>query len=174
MSFWQAASLEPTARAPFVVLGLGNELFTDEGIGVAAARRLAARHVADTEVVDGGTLGIALLPTIEDRAGLILLDAMAAEGATAGDVLVLDGSDLPTGQRLLLSAHQVGIGEALAAAELAGRAPRRVAAVGMVPAVLEVGYGISPTASSQLDRLIEAALAILEEWGKGRQCMKSE
>ena len=51
-----------TDRAPILVLGLGNELFTDEGLGIHAARRIEAMGLDGVDVLDGGTLGIALLP----------------------------------------------------------------------------------------------------------------
>lgn len=152
-------------RPPILVLGLGNELFSDEGIGIVAARRIQDREYAGVEVIDGGTLGLMLLPEVEGRESLLVLDALVAEGARPGDVIVLEDDDVYQGRQLLFSAHQVGLSEVLAAAELAGRAPARVAAVGMVPASLETGYGVSATAEEALDDMVAAAAAILETWG---------
>lgn len=152
-----------TERAPTLVLGLGNELFTDEGVGVAAARRIADRELPGVEVLDGGTLGIALLPTLEGRDALLVLDAVAAEGAAAGEVLVVDALEEPF--RLLYSAHQIGIAETLAAARLVGRAPGRVTAVGMVPFSLGTGYGLSEQAAGRLDDMVLRALEVLAGWG---------
>ena len=152
-------------RAPWLVVGVGNELLTDEGVGVAAARALATLDLPDVEVLDGGTIGLGLLPLIEDREGVLVLDAAIREGADAGDLVVLVGEDVAGGGWIFASPHQVGIVQALAATELTGRAPTHVAVVGMVPTSLDVGYGLSPAASSQLDRMTASALELLAGWG---------
>jgi hydrogenase maturation protease len=155
------------ARPPFLVLGLGNELFTDEGVGVAAACRLARLDLPGVEVLDGGTLGLALLPELEGREGLLLLDALLLPGGRPGEVAVLTGDELPGAHVLLTSAHQLGVVEALAAAELAGRAPGRVAAVGMVPSSLETGYGLTPLAAARVGAMVSRAAALLATWLPG-------
>jgi hydrogenase maturation protease len=157
------------SRPPHLVLGLGNELFSDEGVGVAAARRLAELGLPGVEVLDGGTLGLALLPELEGRDGLLLLDALALPGAPPGEVAVLGGDQLPGAQRLLASVHQLGVLEALAAAPLVGTAPARVAAVGMVPASLETGYGLTPLAAAHLEEMVARAAGVLAGWPLDRQ-----
>ncbi len=151
-------------RAPFAVLGLGNELFTDEGLGVQAAFEVGDALLDDVEILDGGTLGLALLPEIEGRTGLLVLDAMVAEGSSPGDIVVLGPEELVRPRMLLMSAHQVGIAETLGAASLLGTSPRLLAAVGMVPYSLETGYGLSPAALERLPGMVSEALAILERW----------
>ncbi|MHB9863570.1 hydrogenase maturation protease [Streptomyces sp. YIM S03343] len=153
------------SRPPVLVLGIGNELFTDEGLGVVAAHRIAGLSLDGLQVIDGGTLGIALLPEIAGREALLVLDAVVADGAEPGTVVVLHGDEVTRAQSLMVSAHQLGIAEALAAAELAGCRPHRLAAVGMVPADLDTGYGLSPLVGSRLDRLVRQALDVLAGWG---------
>ncbi len=149
---------------PFLVLGLGNELFTDEGVGVVAARGFAERGLPGVEVVDGGTLGIALLPTVVDREAVLVFDAVVAADAEPGAIVVLEDADVRRGHRVLYSAHQLGISEVLAAADLAGAHIPRVAAVGMVPFSLETGYGISPEAAARIDAMVDHGVAIVERW----------
>lgn len=151
--------------APYLVLGLGNELFRDEGLGVVASRSFAARRWDGVDTVDGGTLGLELVATIEGRRGLLVLDAVASDGATPGDILVLEGDELEVSRRLLYSAHQIGVIEALAAAELIGQRPDHIAAVGMVPFSLDTGYGITPQARERMPDMIAAAEQILSKWG---------
>lgn len=151
-------------RSATLVLGLGNELFTDEGIGIVAARTLAKEDLPEVDVVDGGTLGLALLPTIESREALLVLDAISPDGRRPGDVVVLDGESIKRESRLLYSAHQLGVTEVLAAADLAGVAPGRLAAVGMVPASMETGYGLSDVAIKALPEMLDRALDILASW----------
>lgn len=151
-------------RALYAVLGLGNELFTDEGVGVVAARQVGSLGLEDVEVLDGGTLGLSLLPEVEGRRGLLVLDAMVGAGHRPGDVVVMGPDELVRPRFLLMSAHQVGIAETLGAAALLGRTPPLLAAVGMVPFSLETGFGITPEASARLPDMVTSALGILEGW----------
>lgn len=150
---------------PILVLGLGNELFTDEGVGVAVGRQVGELDLPGVEVIDGGTLGLALLPTIEGRRGLLVLDAVDTAAGRPGEVIVYQGDQLWREARLLYSAHQLGITEVLAAADLVGTTPELIAAVCMVPASLETGYGLSPEASEGLSTMIDRVLEILVSWG---------
>jgi hydrogenase maturation protease len=152
-------------RPGTLVLGLGNELFTDEGVGVVVGRRVEELDLPGVEVLDGGTLGIALLPEIEGRDALLVLDAVAKAGAQPGEIVEFAEDDLYRPLKLMYSAHQVGIDETLAAARLMGTAPRRARAVGLVPYSLETGYGLSPQAQDRLDALLARALAVLAGWG---------
>jgi hydrogenase maturation protease len=147
------------------VLGLGNELFTDEGVGVAASRRIADLDLPAVEVVDGGTLGLALLPEITDREAVLVLDAVVKKGREPGEVIVLEARDLTHPNLLLYSAHQIGVQEAVLAARLADTAPSLMAGVGMVPYSLATGYGITPAANRRLAVMVDTALEILGEWG---------
>lgn len=148
-----------------LVLGLGNELFTDEGVGVAAARQLAEEGLAGVEITDGGTLGLSLLPLVEGRDALLVLDALVDDHHSPGEIVVIEGDELRREARLLYSAHQLGVSEILAAADLVGSTPERVAAVGMVPASVETGYGLSEVARSALPAMVQTARRILATWG---------
>ena len=67
-------------RIPLLVLGLGNVLLRDDGLGVAAVGRLADRYdrPEGVRILDGGTLGLSLLPHLEDAEQVILVDAIQA------------------------------------------------------------------------------------------------
>lgn len=155
----------PHADAPVLVLGVGNELFTDEGLGCVAARAIEQLALPGVEVLDGSTLGIALLPALAGREAVLLLDATVGRDAAPGDLMVLRGEEVPASRHLTMSAHQIGVSEALAAAELAGCRPAKLAAVGMVPVSLETGYGLSAEVSGRLPELIRTACEVLREWG---------
>ena len=79
--------------APVLVLALGNLLLTDDGAGLRLLERLSAGGEArgDVEFIDGGTCGLALLPYLERRRAVLILDAMQL-GAAPGTVHVLDGA----------------------------------------------------------------------------------
>jgi hydrogenase maturation protease len=151
--------------APVLVLGVGNELFTDEGLGVVAAQAIAQLQLPGVEALDGSTLGIALLPSLAGRDAVLLLDAAVGRDAQPCDLLVLRGDEVPASRHLTMSAHQIGVCEALAAAELAGCRPPHLAAVGMVPVSLETGYGLSAPVARRIPQMVEAACEILREWG---------
>ena len=152
-------------RAPWLVIGVGNQLFQDEGLGIMAAERLAAMSLPGVEVLDGGTLGLAMTPEIEGRRGVLVFDAVVAGGAEPGEVLVLQGEEVPRTRKMLMSVHQIGVVDALHAAELVGTLPDRVAACGIVPHSLEVGWGLSPETEAVIPELVEAGLRVLVEWG---------
>ena len=162
---------QATTRPNVLVLGVGNESLTDEGLGAVAARRIARRPVPGVEVVIGQAPGLALTEAIEDRDCVLLLDAVQAAGSgpgdvgsSPGDVVVLRDAEVRGAQDRLLSIGPAGIAAALDAAERAGRAPRHVAAVGMVPNRLDGGYGLSEPVWVRLVELVGAARAMLREW----------
>ncbi|MBI4944737.1 MAG: hydrogenase maturation protease, partial [Actinobacteria bacterium] len=149
---------------PFLVLGVGNELFTDEGLGCVAATRVGERAAAEgiegVAVAVGSTLGLGLLPALADRRCVLLLDAVLSAGSRPGDVLVLEGDDVPITRQLTMSAHQIGVSEALSAAQFAGCCPPVVVAAGdrrrllHLHEELDVALGLLDPVEEQLDRLL--------------------
>jgi hydrogenase maturation protease len=143
-----------------VLLGLGNVLLGDDGIGVVALQRLAAEagETPGVEYVDGGTLGMALLDYFEPDATLILIDAVRTDAAP-GTVVVLEGEDVARAASARLSPHQVGVADLLDAAELLGRTPRRLVLVGVVPQSISLSIDRTPVVQSALPALLEAVRA---------------
>jgi len=149
-----------------LVLGLGNIILQDEGLGVWALERLQARHqFADhVRLMDGGTLGLDLLPYLAEAANVLLLDAVDS-GKSPGALARLEGDAVPAQLALKLSAHQIGLQELLAAARFQGVWPRRLVLWGMQPAVLDWGAEPSALVQAALDSLVEAAAGELRAWG---------
>lgn len=161
------------ARHPFgaegsgtLVIGLGNPLMTDDGIGLAALDRLRRgwRFPDDVLLVDGGTWGLRLLPQIEDAGRLLLLDAIDV-GGTGGEVVVLERDEIPRYLRQELSPHQVGLRDVLALAELRGRLPRDTVAMGIQPSRVALGDAVSEATLASLDELVGRAVRRLTRWG---------
>lgn len=150
---------------PTLVVGLGNPLMGDDGIGLVVLERMASlSFVPPVELVDGGTWGPALLPDVERAGALLLLDAIHG-GNASGTVHVLDAADIP---RLLagkLSTQQVDVRELLALAELRGALPGQLKVVGVEPARIEFGEELSPRVAAAVDTMAAAACAILASWG---------
>jgi hydrogenase maturation protease len=139
-----------------LVLGLGNLLCGDDGLGVAAVRRLLRRYrVPDAvAVLDGGTLGLSLLPILEDARAAILVDAIRSDGP-AGSPVSLEGEDVALAAAERLSVHQVGVADLLGAARWRGRLPSPLILLGLVPGSLGLGVGLSPRVEAALPGLVE-------------------
>lgn len=148
-----------------VVIGLGNPLMGDDGVGLAALERLRAEwQLDDVELVDGATWGLSLLPVIEDAERLVLVDAIAANRAP-GDIIELSRDRLPIYLTRKLSPHQVDMRDALAVAELRGRLPNDVVAIGVQPETVALGTELSAPVAQQLGALVGTVVAQLERWG---------
>ena len=153
-------------RPRTVVLGLGNMLMADDGVGLAALARLEEEWFIprDVELVDGGTWGMNLLPVIESADRVIILDAIDL-GDPAGTLIRLEGDEIPRFLGMKLSPHQVDLREVLALAELRGTLPGRVIALGIQPARVEMATTFSPEVAGRLDQLVHMAAEVLYDWG---------
>ncbi len=148
-----------------VVLGLGNPLMSDDGVGLAALARLRDEwRLEGVELVDGATWGLSLVPVIEDATRLLLVDAIAA-GLEPGTLVELEQERLPIYLSRKLSPHQVDMRDALAVAAWRGHLPREVVAIGIQPESLALGTAITPRVARSLDALVAAAIRRLEAWG---------
>jgi hydrogenase maturation protease len=139
-----------------LVLGLGNVLCGDDGLGVAAVARLASEYELGPEVrlADGGTLGLALLGLFDDVDDVLLVDAILTD-APAGSLVRLDGEDVAPAVRERLSVHQVGVADLMDALHLTGRVPPRISLVGLVPRSFELDLARSPEVERGLPGLVE-------------------
>jgi hydrogenase maturation protease len=143
-------------RTPLLVLGLGNLLLQDDGIGSAAVALLRDRYTLPegVRVFDGGTLGLSLLPYLEDADVVILVDAVK-DDAAPGALVRLDGHDVGPAVATRLSPHQVGVADLLDGARWLGRYPRHVVLLGLVPESMELAVGLSPRVQPALPGLVE-------------------
>jgi hydrogenase maturation protease len=148
-----------------VVIGLGNPLMADDGVGLAMLERLRTYEFdPPVELVDGGTWGLNLLPVIEDAGRVLLLDAINV-GAAPATVIVLKRDQLPRYLATKVSPHQVDLSDVLALAELRGTLPEHTVAVGVQPERVEMETGLTAGVERQMSRAIGSALARLHEWG---------
>lgn len=161
-------------RNPILVLGLGNPLMADDGVGIAALERLRAEYLVPrgVELADGGTWGMRLLPMLQDHSRVLFLDAIRT-GRSPGTLVRLDGDAIPRGVGVgKLSPHQVDLQDVLAAASLLGRVPSQMVALGVEPERVEMWVGLSPPVEAQLDALVAAAVECLAAWGA--ECQRIE
>ncbi len=148
-----------------IILGIGNLLNRDEGVGIHAVRALQASHPldADWELVDGGTLGLNLLPLVEEASHLIVLDAIDARRAP-GTLIELSRDQVPLFSAIKMSQHQLLFQEVLALAHVRGRLPEHLVVLGIQPADLEVGVELSSQVAQTLPQLIKRVEQIVQEW----------
>ena len=155
-----------TGKNRKVVLGLGNTLNRDEGLGVFALEPLRARLAGGVEIelLDGGVLGMSLLPLVESCSHLLVLDAVDT-GAPPGTVTELSREEIPLFARIKLSLHQLGFQEVLEFASARGNLPERLGLVGAQPADISIGFGPSPGIEAVLPEIAARAVTVLERWG---------
>ncbi len=149
-----------------LVLGLGNVLCGDDGLGAVAISRIRARYEIPegVSVLDGGTLGLSLLPYLEDAEKVILVDAIRAE-APPGSFVRLDGEEVGPAVAGRLSVHQVGVADLLDAARWRGRLPEELVLLGLVPETLEVGLTRSARVEAALSGLVDRVVREVSRLG---------
>jgi hydrogenase maturation protease len=148
-----------------VVLGLGNTLNTDEGLGVHVLTLLQREVGTNTsfEFLDGGTLGLNLLPLVEETSHLLLIDAVDSHSAP-GTVVEMRGEEIPLFAGVKLSQHQLGFQEVLGLAQVRGKLPEHLHLIGVQPADLSVGIGMSNAVTRVIPEIIARGKAVLRDW----------
>jgi hydrogenase maturation protease len=149
-----------------VVIGLGNTLMGDDGLGIAALERLQRDWSVppEVEVVDGGTAGMCLLPIIEGTARVLLIDAIDVRAA-AGTKIVIERHRLPRYLATKISPHQIDLRDVLALAELRGTLPLEAVAIGLQPSVIAMSTELSAAVRGALDDLVSDVVRLLAAWG---------
>jgi hydrogenase maturation protease len=148
-----------------LVIGLGNPLLGDEGIGVRVVKELRELEMPDgVEVIVGGTGGLRLISLIEDYQRVIIVDA-ADMGCPPGCVVRFTPLETQfKTEETPLSLHQIGLVEVLALAEALEVAPAEVVIVGVQPGRLEGGVGLSPEVEGAIPQIIRMVMDELDAW----------
>ena len=149
-----------------LILGVGNLLMSDEGVGVHVIQRLVADYQLpeQVQVLDGGTLGMDLLYYLEGIENLLLVDAVQTRNEP-GTLIRLEGEDVPAFMSIKISPHQLGVPDMLAAAKLKDVYPQRIVLWGVQPERMEIGLDLSPTVGSKVETIIAHILEQLQDWG---------
>ena len=149
-----------------LILGIGNVLLTDEGIGIRTINELERRYIfpENVELLDGGTAGIELLRHIRNRDYLIIIDCMTWN-QEPGTVMRVEGNDVPTAFRSRISPHQLGLSDLLAAAMLTDELPKNLVLFGVEPESIDIGLDLTETVEASLDKLTGAVIDELRSIG---------
>lgn len=139
-----------------LILGVGNILLSDEGIGVRAVEAFRERyHVPDgVDVVDGGTCGMDLMDIIAERDHVIVADAVRLD-QPPGTLIRLEEEQVPAFFQKRISPHQLGLSDVLAALKLLDREPLGLTLLGAVPDSLEPGLELTPLLIDCRDAMVE-------------------
>lgn len=148
------------------ILGIGNTLYSDEGIGIYLLPILEDEFKGDgnIEIIDGGTDGMMLLGPVEDTDNLIIIDAINAAGKEGGEIISLEGDDIPAYFGIKMSVHQMSFQEVLMAVKLRDRYPKNIMMFGMQPTSLEFGLGLTETNQAKLPNLAKTVINQVNCW----------
>lgn len=147
------------------VLGVGNTIMGDDGIGPAILARLQELRGDDARLhfEDGGLGGMQLLDVVQDCRRLLIVDAVASD-QPGGTVVRVAGDQVPRMLSAKLSPHQVGVLDVLTAARLLGKEPELVEVVGVVPELVDLQVGLTEVVSQAIEPAAQLACQVLDQW----------
>lgn len=150
-----------------VVLGVGNVLMSDEGVGVHAVEALANGYDVpdEVEIIDGGTSGMDCLDRIADADLLLIADCMRSKDKAPGTITRLEDGQIDAWFKTKISPHQVGLSDVLAACNFHGMAPKRVVLLGVQPASFDTSMELTPAVAAVLPDLLGRLLTEIEAMG---------
>lgn len=149
-----------------LILGVGNILLSDEGVGVYVVQDLEndPSFVSQFDIIDGGTCGMELLDVMAKREHLIIIDAVLAN-KQAGEIMVLHDEQVPIFFSRKISPHQLGICDVLSALKLTDEFPKHLCLIGIQPESLESGIGLSQTVTQILPEIRQCLIEQLMCYG---------
>ena len=149
--------MDSESNGRVVVLGVGNEIMTDDGVGVHVARALASENLAATvEIIEGATI-IDCLPGGEPIDKLIVVDAVSG-GDEPGAIYRFTPDQIEVGAVRPTSIHQLGLIDSLKMSEIAGIKPRETVVIGVEPKKVELGMELSPEIQNRIPEVVSIVL----------------
>ncbi len=147
-----------------VILGLGNPLFQDEGLGIHLIHQLMQEEINNrADLIDGGTDALSLLGIVEEAQYLLIIDAINAD-QPIGTIMYVSGQDIPLLMSEKVSAHQIGFQDVLSIASLRGRLPSHMVLIGVQPQSLDWGTELSPPVAGTLDTVKKMVYEQIDCW----------
>ncbi|MBD3275959.1 MAG: hydrogenase maturation protease [Candidatus Marinimicrobia bacterium] len=158
-------SIQYASESGIVILGLGNYLMQDEGVGVHLARIIEANYQFEPEisVIDGGTMGLDLMPYFEENERVLIIDAMDADKPPA-TVFTLQNDSILAQLKTKLSLHHLGLSDVLGTIKLLDMEPSEIFLLGIQPAEITTSIELSDTISNKLPAIIDIILEKLRAW----------
>jgi hydrogenase maturation protease len=145
-----------------LILGVGNILLKDEGVGVHVVRRMKEMNLPKyVEVLDGGTAGLELVDFIENRSKLIVVDAVK-NGGRPGTIYRLTETNLRIKPKAIMSFHEIDFLDALYMSDVMKNKPKEVVVIGIEPKDMSDGLELSSEIEERIPRIIEVVMEELE------------
>jgi hydrogenase maturation protease len=142
-------------HAPILVIGVGNILFGDEGVGVHVIRAMQKLELPDNiELLDGGTATLSFIDSLSNREKIIIIDAVKGNNKP-GTIYRFTPADISVRKDISTSLHQIGIMESLTMFELLGNPLQNIVIFGIEPAVLDWGMTLSSGVNTVIPKVIE-------------------
>ncbi len=158
------------ALATTLVLGIGNTILSDEGVGIHVIERLRSsvpENGADLTILDGGTLSFTLAQDISAHSRLIVVDAARLDAAP-GTVQVFEGEEMDARLRGgLQSVHEVGLSDLMDIARLTDTLPSPRAIVGIQPQYIDWGDAPTPAVAAAIPKAVAVVQQIIARWDRG-------
>jgi hydrogenase maturation protease len=153
---------------PIRILGIGNVLMGDDGLGPYAVQILGSRYDFSDRVdlVDGGTPGLDFLPFISNARSVMVLDTVSSKGDPGEIKIYRDREIIGNAPPTRMTPHQPGLRESLMATELTDASPDEMILIGVVPETIEQGTTLSAPVQASVDAVIEIVLRELERLGE--------
>jgi hydrogenase maturation protease len=152
--------------SPVCIIGLGNILLRDEGVGVHVINTIRQRYTftPDVEVIDGGTMGLDLLPFLEGKDRVLIIDAVDF-GREPGYIGIIENDAIPSMLNPKLSVHHIGLSDLLFAAKLMGISPSEIRLVGIQPESIDVGLDMTEGIRGKVEEILGLSIDSLKGWG---------
>ena len=158
----------PDDASRIKVLGVGNLLWADEGFGVRCIEALDAgwEFPPEVELLDGGTLGLGLIPLLQDASHVLLFDAVDHSGQP-GNLLVARDDEVPRFMNAdKMSLHQASMNDVLTCLDMLGHRPAAFTVIGVKPVQLaDYGGSLTDQVRAVLPQALELGLEELRRWG---------
>lgn len=147
-------------------MGVGNTLMQDDGIGVHITEYLKSSDNRESQlnILDGGTIGLSLLPEIEDADAVIIVDA-AEIGERPGSMRIFRNAEIDqqlSGKKKTV--HEVALSDLFSAASIRGRCPAERALIAIQPASTELGLQPTPELQAAVPRACEVINSMASRW----------
>ncbi len=149
-------------RAPVLVMGIGNILLRDEGVGIRVIEAMRGMDLPPgVELVDGATGGLDLIDVVAGRRKVIVIDAAQAD-VEPGTVMRMRPEDLAPPGDGSIPQHEMGLLETLKAAETLGSSPREVVIFGIQTKEVCWGLDLSDELAAVVPQVIQLVIAELQ------------
>jgi hydrogenase maturation protease len=147
------------------LIGLGNILLRDEGVGVHVVNAIKKRYTFSppVELIDGGTVGLDLLPFFEDYEKILIVDAVDF-GKEPGHIESIEDDHIPSVLLPKLSVHHIGLCDVLFAAKLTDLTPEKICLIGVQPESIDVGLEMTEQITSTLGAIMDLIIKKLKQW----------